>query len=73
MKKNERISIITKILSDHPNEVFSYNYFTDLLGAGKSSVCEDVPWLSEPLIFRAQAEWKPIQEPPAEWFIILKF
>ncbi|KNZ43207.1 pur operon repressor [Acetobacterium bakii] len=42
MKKNERISIISKILSDHPNEVFSYNYFTDLLGAGKSSVCEDV-------------------------------
>ena len=42
MKKNERISVITKILSDHPNEVFSYNYFTDLLAAGKSSVCEDV-------------------------------
>lgn len=42
MKKNERISMITKILSDHPNEVFSYNYFTDLLAAGKSSVCEDV-------------------------------
>ncbi|HEY5537788.1 MAG TPA: pur operon repressor [Acetobacterium sp.] len=42
MKKNERISIITKILSDHPNEVFSYNYFTNLLDAGKSSVCEDV-------------------------------
>ena len=42
MKKNERISIITKILSDHPSKVFSYSYFTDLLEVGKSSVCEDV-------------------------------
>lgn len=42
MNKNVRTSIITKILSDHPNEVISYNYFTNLLGAGKSSVCEDV-------------------------------
>lgn len=29
-------------MSDHPNEVFSYNYFTELLDAGKSSVCEDM-------------------------------
>jgi pur operon repressor, Bacillus subtilis type len=42
MKKNERISIITKVLSDHPSKVFSYNYFADLLEVGKSSVCEDV-------------------------------
>jgi purine operon repressor len=42
MKKNERISIITKVLSDHPCRVFSYNYFTELLEVGKSSVCEDV-------------------------------
>ncbi|WKY47350.1 pur operon repressor [Eubacteriaceae bacterium ES3] len=47
MKKNERISIITKILADHPNEVFSYNYFAKLLDAGKSSVCEDIAIVKE--------------------------
>lgn len=42
MKKNERISMITKILTDHPNKIFTYNYFSMLLDAGKSSVCEDI-------------------------------
>jgi purine operon repressor len=42
MKKNERICLITKILSDNPNQVFSYNYFGELFNVGKSSVCEDV-------------------------------
>lgn len=42
MKKNERISMITKILADHPNQVFSYTYFSLLFEAGKSSVCEDM-------------------------------
>lgn len=42
MKKNERISMITKILADHPNQVFSYTYFSLLFEAGKSSVCEDI-------------------------------
>lgn len=34
--------MITKILADHPNQVFSYNYFSLLFEAGKSSVCEDI-------------------------------
>lgn len=42
MKKNERISIITKIFADHPNQTFAYNYFTDLFEVGKSTVCEDI-------------------------------
>ncbi|MGD9474307.1 MAG: pur operon repressor [Eubacteriaceae bacterium] len=47
MKKNERISVITKILADHPNQVFSYNYFANLLDTGKSSVCEDIAIVRE--------------------------
>ncbi|MGL4606071.1 MAG: pur operon repressor [Eubacteriaceae bacterium] len=42
MKKNERVSVITKILTDNPSKVFSYNYFVNLLKVGKTSVCEDV-------------------------------
>ncbi|MDO4288089.1 MAG: pur operon repressor [Eubacterium sp.] len=42
MKKNERICAITKILTDHPNQVMTYNYFCQLFDASKTSVCEDV-------------------------------
>ena len=39
-KMNE--SMITKILADHPNQIFTYNYFSSIFNAGKSSVCEDI-------------------------------
>lgn len=42
MKKNERISVITKILSDNPSKLFSYTYLAKLFEVGKTSVCEDV-------------------------------
>ena len=42
MKKNERVCAITKILTDNPNRVLTYNYFSQLFDASKTSVCEDV-------------------------------
>lgn len=42
MKKNERVCAITKILTDNPNKVLTYNYFSQLFDASKTSVCEDV-------------------------------
>ncbi|MEF9917702.1 MAG: pur operon repressor [Eubacterium sp.] len=42
MKKNERVCAITKILTDQPNKVITYNYFCHLFEASKTSVCEDV-------------------------------
>lgn len=41
-KRNERIGAIIKILADHPNQVITYNYFSELLAAAKSSISEDV-------------------------------
>lgn len=41
-KRNERIGAIIKVLADHPNQVITYNYFSQLLAAAKSSISEDV-------------------------------
>jgi purine operon repressor len=41
-KRNERIGAIIKVLADHPNQVITYNYFSELLTAAKSSISEDV-------------------------------
>ncbi|WP_288054112.1 hypothetical protein [Caloranaerobacter azorensis] len=42
LKRNERIGAIMKILSDRPNHIFTYNYFTDRLNAAKSTISEDI-------------------------------
>lgn len=42
MKKNERIGIMIKLLSDSPCKLFSLKYFCDLFGAAKSSISEDL-------------------------------
>lgn len=42
LKRNERIGAIMKILSDRPNHIFTYNYFTDKFNAAKSSISEDI-------------------------------
>jgi purine operon repressor len=42
MKRTERVGAIVKILSGHPNRIYSLNYFCQLLGAAKSTISEDV-------------------------------
>ncbi|RKD33902.1 pur operon repressor [Thermohalobacter berrensis] len=41
-KRNERIGAIMKILSDKPNHIFTYNYFTEMFNAAKSTISEDI-------------------------------
>lgn len=41
-KRNERIGAIIKILGDSPNRIITYNYFSELFNAAKSSISEDI-------------------------------
>lgn len=42
LKRNERIAAMMKILGDHPNKIFTLNYFTERFSAAKSTVSEDI-------------------------------
>lgn len=42
LKRNERIAALVKLLCDKPNENFSLGYFSELFGAAKSTVSEDI-------------------------------
>ncbi|MFZ7132669.1 MAG: pur operon repressor [Eubacteriales bacterium] len=41
-KRNERIGGIIKILGDNPSKVITYNYFSNIFTAAKSSISEDI-------------------------------
>jgi purine operon repressor len=41
-KRNERIAVMVKILSDNPSKLFSLNYFVEKLNAAKSTISEDI-------------------------------
>ncbi|MDR3559919.1 MAG: pur operon repressor [Negativicutes bacterium] len=42
VKRQERRIGLTKILVDHPNQLFSLSHFSSLFDAAKSTVCEDM-------------------------------
>ena len=42
MRRSERIALISKTLSENPNKIISLNYFSERLGAAKSSISEDL-------------------------------
>ncbi len=42
MKRSERVSIITKILSDNPCKLYNLKFFCQLLNASKTSISEDL-------------------------------
>ncbi len=42
IKRNERIAAMARILSCHPNEIFTLNYFSELFNSAKSTICEDI-------------------------------
>ncbi len=42
IKRNERISAMVKILSDAPNKIYTLSYFSELFGAAKSTISEDI-------------------------------
>ncbi len=38
IRRNERMSAMMKILSDHPNRIYTLSYFCELFGAAKSTM-----------------------------------
>jgi len=42
IKRNERISAMIKVLSDAPNKIYTLSYFSDMFGAAKSTISEDI-------------------------------
>lgn len=47
VKRNERVTVITKILCSNPGRLFTLSYFCKLLGTTKSSLSEDISMLKE--------------------------
>lgn len=49
-KRNQRIGALMKIFAEKPNYIFSYNYFSEVFNAAKSTISEDVAIVKE-LVF----------------------
>ena len=47
IKRNERLAVMTQILTSSPNHIFTLSYFCDLFSTAKSTVSEDVAILQE--------------------------
>ena len=47
LKRNERLAVMTKVLSDAPNRIFTLSHFCEMFGAAKSTISEDVAILAE--------------------------
>ena len=46
-KRNQRVGALMKIFAERPNYVFSYNYFSEIFNAAKSTISEDVAIVRE--------------------------
>ncbi len=46
-RRNERMSAMLKILSDHPNRIYTLTYFCGLFNAAKSTLSEDIDLLQK--------------------------
>lgn len=46
-KRNQRIGALMKLFSERPNYLFSYNYFSELFNAAKSTISEDIVIVKE--------------------------
>lgn len=46
-KRNERIGALAFILTNNPNKIFTYSYFTEKLDAAKSTISEDIVIVKE--------------------------
>ncbi len=47
MRRSHRIAVITKILSEHPHQLFSLTDFAEKFGAAKSTLSEDLAVIKE--------------------------
>jgi purine operon repressor len=41
-RRNQRVGALMKIFTERPNHIFSYNYFSELFNAAKSTISEDI-------------------------------
>lgn len=49
VRRNERMAVLTKILTSSPNRIFTLSHFCELFGAAKSTMSEDIDMLREVL------------------------
>ena len=49
MSRSERIGVMTKILLDQPNQIYTLNFFSELFGVAKSTVSDDIVLLRRAL------------------------
>ncbi len=47
LRRVERVAALAKILSDRPNYLFSLGHFSELFGAAKSTLNEDMAVVKE--------------------------
>lgn len=47
LDKNKRMGAMVKILSDHPNRIYTLGFFSELFGTAKSTVSEDIDDLAD--------------------------
>ncbi len=45
IRRNERMSAMLKLLTDHPNRIYTLSHFCELFGAAKSTMSEDIDLL----------------------------
>ena len=46
-KRNERLAVMTQVLTANPNRIFTLSHFCEMFGAAKSTVSEDAAILAE--------------------------
>lgn len=47
LKRNERVGALMHILTNRPNNIFTYNYFAKMFNASKTSISEDIVIIKE--------------------------
>jgi len=47
IKRNERLAVMSQVLTSSPNHIFTLSYFCELFSAAKSTISEDVAILQE--------------------------
>ena len=47
IRRNERMSVMMKILTDSPNRIFTLSHFCELFGSAKSTMSEDIDLLQQ--------------------------
>ena len=63
LKKVHRLAAISKILSDNPNKIITFNYFSEKFSSAKSTISADISLIK--LIFDDQKLGKVITIPGA--------